>query len=186
MFIVLRFFVVAASFCAFFAAPAFANVTFCNKTNGRLDLMVGFETYDGFKTVGWFIADAGKCVVTPEIVRSDRYYVYARSFDRSLIWTGDKKACGDSFMGFEIMRADVTNCAAKRYTVYGLLELDLRSLPNRTVEFRGEIPADRVREFDRNQARTAGFLYGLGMVVDDAQHDSACREGRSPPDGKPC
>lgn len=70
--------VIAAAVTA--AAPARADLQFCNKTSYVLDLALGLAEKDTAATRGWFRVDPGQCrTVLQGALTAERAYVHARA-----------------------------------------------------------------------------------------------------------
>jgi uncharacterized membrane protein len=62
------------------AAPARADLQFCNKTSYVLDLALGLEEKDAAATRGWFRVDPGQCkAVLQGALTAEKVYVHARA-----------------------------------------------------------------------------------------------------------
>ena len=69
---------IAATLCL--AAPARADLQFCNKTSYVLDLALGLEQGGAAATRGWFRVDPGACkVVLQGTLEAEKVYMHARA-----------------------------------------------------------------------------------------------------------
>ena len=89
-------FPLAFALLAIFTMPARADFRVCNKTHALINIAVGTDAGEVFKTEGWWVATPGSCA-TPirGPLRSRFVYLYATDIDGVDLLTGTATMCID-------------------------------------------------------------------------------------------
>ena len=115
----------------FWAAPASAEFRVCNKTPGRIGLVIGVREGPIFITQGWFNLKPNACE-TPirDDLKSGPYYVYGVDYDRGGEWSGSELLCvGDR----EFYVEGSSDCYARGYERAGFRRIDTNNQKNWTL-----------------------------------------------------
>jgi uncharacterized membrane protein len=122
--------------CAFFAAPAHADLRLCNKTESRVGVALGYKDKDGWASEGWWNIEAAKCETLlkgPLIARY--YYIFAVDYDKGGSWGGKAQMCTRDKI-FTIR--GIANCTERGFQKTGFFEVDTREESDWTISLSGE------------------------------------------------
>jgi uncharacterized membrane protein len=86
----------AFAFLAIFSIPARADFRVCNKTHALINIAVGTDAGEAFKTEGWWVATPGSCATPVRGPLKSRFvYLYATDIDGVDLVTGTATMCID-------------------------------------------------------------------------------------------
>jgi len=86
----------AFSLLALFCSPARADFRVCNKTHALINIAVGTDAGEVFKTEGWWVATPGSCATPIRGPLKSRYvYLYATDIDGVDLLAGTATMCID-------------------------------------------------------------------------------------------
>jgi uncharacterized membrane protein len=86
----------AFALLAVFSVPARADFRVCNKTHALINIAVGTEAGEVFKTEGWWVATPGSCTTPIRGTLKSRYvYLYATDLDGVDLLAGTATMCID-------------------------------------------------------------------------------------------
>ncbi len=103
------------------AVPVSADLRFCNPTQDRLGVAVGFKDKQGFVTQGWWNLPAKSCDRLPGTPIDHRYYLNVINYDRGGEWAGDTYLCTREK---EFTLRGIEDCAARGYERTGFFAVD--------------------------------------------------------------
>jgi uncharacterized membrane protein len=87
---------VAFALLAIFSIPARADFRVCNKTHALINIAVGTDAGEAFKTEGWWVATPGSCATPVRGPLKSRFvYLYATDIDGVDLVTGTATMCID-------------------------------------------------------------------------------------------
>ena len=121
------------------AAIARAEFRICNKTPGRIGLVIGVKDGPIHITQGWFNLKPNACE-TPirEDLKDGPYYIYGVDYDRGGEWTGPELLCvGDR----EFYVEGSTDCYARGYDRAGFRRIDTNRQKSWTLNIIDEQPS---------------------------------------------
>lgn len=107
---------------AVFPRPASADLKFCNATQSRVGVAIGYQDADGWATEGWWNIASQACeTLLKGPVPSQFIYVHAVDYDRGGEWAGTNFMCtGDKSFAIR----GVQDCEKRRYKRTGFFEVD--------------------------------------------------------------
>jgi uncharacterized membrane protein len=86
----------ACALLVIFAFPARADFRVCNKTHALINIAVGTDAGEAFKTEGWWVATPGSCATPVRGPLKSRFvYLYATDIDGVDLVTGTATMCID-------------------------------------------------------------------------------------------
>jgi uncharacterized membrane protein len=86
----------AFALLAIFSSPAGADFRVCNKTHALINIAVGTDAGEAFKTEGWWVATPGSCATPIRGPLKSRFvYLYATDIDGVDLVTGTATMCID-------------------------------------------------------------------------------------------
>jgi uncharacterized membrane protein len=86
----------AVALLAIFSSPARADFRVCNKTHALINIAVGTDAGEAFKTEGWWVATPGSCATPVRGPLKSRFvYLYATDIDGVDLVTGTATMCID-------------------------------------------------------------------------------------------
>jgi uncharacterized membrane protein len=86
----------AFALLAIVATPARADFRVCNKTHALINIAVGTDAGEAFKTEGWWVATPGSCATPVRGPLKSRFvYLYATDIDGVDLVTGTATMCID-------------------------------------------------------------------------------------------
>lgn len=86
----------ALALLAISTTPARADFRVCNKTHSLINIAVGTDAGEVFKTQGWWVATPGSCATPIRGPLKSRYvYLYATDIDGVDLLTGTATMCID-------------------------------------------------------------------------------------------
>jgi uncharacterized membrane protein len=86
----------ALALLAIVSAPARADFRVCNKTHALINIAVGTDAGEAFKTEGWWVATPGSCATPVRGPLKSRFvYLYATDIDGVDLVTGTATMCID-------------------------------------------------------------------------------------------
>ena len=86
----------AFALLAFFSIPARADFRVCNKTHALINIAVGTDAGEAFKTEGWWVATPGSCATPVRGPLKSRFvYLYATDIDGVDLVSGTATMCID-------------------------------------------------------------------------------------------
>jgi uncharacterized membrane protein len=86
----------AFALLAIFSIPARADFRVCNKTHALINIAVGTDAGEAFKTEGWWVATPGSCATPVRGSLKSRFvYLYATDIDGVDLVTGTATMCID-------------------------------------------------------------------------------------------
>ena len=86
----------AFALLAIFSLPARADFRVCNKTHALINIAVGTDAGEAFKTEGWWVATPGSCATPIRGPLKSRFvYLYATDIDGVDLVTGTATMCID-------------------------------------------------------------------------------------------
>jgi uncharacterized membrane protein len=86
----------AFALLAILSAPARADFRVCNKTHALINIAVGTDAGEAFKTEGWWVATPGSCATPIRGPLKSRFvYLYATDIDGVDLVTGTATMCID-------------------------------------------------------------------------------------------
>jgi uncharacterized membrane protein len=89
-------FAFAFALLAIFSIPARADFRVCNKTHALINIAVGTDAGEAFKTEGWWVATPGSCATPVRGPLKSRFvYLYATDIDGVDLVTGTATMCID-------------------------------------------------------------------------------------------
>lgn len=102
--------------------PAFADFKFCNGTQSRVGVSIGYQDSKGWATEGWWNIASQACeTLLKGPVPSQFIYVYAVDYDRGGEWAGSHFMCtGDKSFAIR----GVQDCPKRGYKRTGFFEVD--------------------------------------------------------------
>jgi uncharacterized membrane protein len=112
----------AFALLAIFSAPARADFRVCNKTRALINIAVGTDAGEVFKTEGWWVATPGSCATPIRGPLKSRYvYLYATDIDGVDLLAGTATMCIDrgKFTAF-----GVENCWRRGLQAVTFAEID--------------------------------------------------------------
>jgi len=81
---------------AIFSVPARADFRVCNKTHALINIAIGTDAGEAFKTEGWWVATPGSCATPVRGPLKSRFvYLYATDIDGVDLVTGTATMCID-------------------------------------------------------------------------------------------
>ncbi len=113
------------------SAPAFADFKFCNATQSRVGVSIGYQDPDGWATEGWWNIASQSCeTILKGAVPSRFIYVHAVDYDRGGEWAGTNFMC-TADKSFAIR--GVQDCPKRGYKRTGFFEVDTGEAQEWTV-----------------------------------------------------
>jgi uncharacterized membrane protein len=113
------------------ARPAAADLVFCNSTQSRVGVSVGYQDADGWATEGWWNIASQACeTLLKGAVPSRFIYVHAVDYDRGGEWAGSNFMC-TADKTFAIR--GVQDCPKRGYKRTGFFEVDTGDAQEWTV-----------------------------------------------------
>jgi uncharacterized membrane protein len=89
-------FCLAFALLVIFSAPARADFRVCNKTHALINIAVGTDAGEAFRTEGWWVATPGSCATPVRGPLKSRFvYLYATDIDGVDLVTGTATMCID-------------------------------------------------------------------------------------------
>jgi uncharacterized membrane protein len=86
----------ALALLVIFSVPARADFRVCNKTHALINIAVGTDAGEAFKTEGWWVATPGSCATPVRGPLKSRFvYLYATDIDGVDLVTGTATMCID-------------------------------------------------------------------------------------------
>ncbi|HWY80864.1 MAG TPA: DUF1036 domain-containing protein [Roseiarcus sp.] len=86
----------AFALLAIVSSPARADFRVCNKTHALINIAVGTDAGEAFKTEGWWVATPGSCATPVRGPLKSRFvYLYATDIDGVDLVTGTATMCID-------------------------------------------------------------------------------------------
>ncbi len=138
---------------AIFSLPARADFRVCNKTHALINIAVGTDAGEAFKTEGWWVATPGSCATPIRGPLKSRFvYLYATDIDGVDLVTGTATMCIDRGK-FVAYGAD--NCWRRGLQAVTFAEIDtldfvrLDDLPDRSAEVKSYLTDESVGRLDR-------------------------------------
>ena len=121
----------AFALLAILSSPARADFRVCNKTHALINIAVGTDAGEVFKTEGWWVATPGSCATPIRGPLKSRYvYLYATDIDGADLLTGTATMCIDrgKFTAF-----GVENCWRRGLQAVTFAEIDTLDSPDWTT-----------------------------------------------------
>lgn len=104
------------------AAPAYADLKMCNKTESRVGVALGYKDKDGWATEGWWTIAPQKCMpLLKGPLISRYYYIFAIDYDKGGSWGGKSVMCTRDKV-FTIR--GIEDCEGRGYTKTNFFEVD--------------------------------------------------------------
>jgi uncharacterized membrane protein len=111
--------------------PAMADLKFCNGTQSRVGVSIGYQSPDGWSTEGWWNIASQACeTLLKGAVPSRFIYVHAVDYDRGGEWAGTNFMC-TADKTFSIR--GVQDCPKRGYKRTGFFEVDTGEAQEWTV-----------------------------------------------------
>lgn len=113
------------------SGAARADLTFCNATQSRVGVSIGYQDADGWATEGWWNIASQACeTLLKGAVPSRFIYVHAVDYDRGGEWAGTNFMCtGDKSFAIR----GVQDCPKRGYKRTGFFEVDTGEAQEWTV-----------------------------------------------------
>ncbi|MCC7251987.1 MAG: DUF1036 domain-containing protein [Hyphomicrobium sp.] len=126
------------------ARPALADLTFCNATQSRVGVSIGYQDPDGWATEGWWNIASQSCeTLLKGAVPSRFIYVHAVDYDRGGEWAGTNFMC-TADKTFSIR--GVQDCPKRGYKRTGFFEVDTGEAQEWTVRLTDPDDKDENKE----------------------------------------
>jgi len=126
-------FLALALVCALgFPEAAKADLKFCNKTDKKVWVAIGYKSKDEWVSEGWWAIDPGSCKTTYKDSLEARYYYYYAEDDADGRWSDDHYIFCTSDKEFTIDGAD--NCKSRGYDARGFREIDVGENISKTID----------------------------------------------------
>ena len=107
-----------------------AELKFCNKTKGQVNVAVGYKVGEDWTSEGWWTIEPGSCKVPVGGVLKNRYYYYYADSD-SKVWDGDFIFCTQDTK-FTIQSDK--DCKSRGYAPEGFRELDIGEATSKEID----------------------------------------------------
>ena len=118
------------------AMPAQADLRFCNRTDSRVSVAIGYKDTSNWRSEGWWNFDPQSCqTILPGELVARYYYFYAVDIDRGGIWGDNLSMCIRDRL-FTII--GVENCIARGYDKAGFREVDTGDFASWTIALEPE------------------------------------------------
>ncbi|WP_442894700.1 DUF1036 domain-containing protein [Bartonella sp. CB169] len=122
------------SFLLFFSFTAFAKADFrvCNTTQQSVGVAIGYRTFSGWVSEGWWVVPVTECKTLIEGPLSSRfYYLYAEGAQKKGNWSGSITMCVQDSQ-FTIQ--GVHDCFPRGYQKAAFQEIDTGNQTSWTVQ----------------------------------------------------
>jgi uncharacterized membrane protein len=121
----------AAFVLASATGPAAADLKFCNATQSRVGVSIGYQDADGWATEGWWNIASQACETLLKGALPSRFiYIHAVDYDRGGEWAGSNFMC-TADKTFAIR--GVQECPKRGYKRTGFFEVDTGDAQEWTV-----------------------------------------------------
>jgi uncharacterized membrane protein len=126
------------------AHPALADLKFCNATQSRVGVSIGYQDPNGWATEGWWNIASQSCeTLLKGPVPSRFIYVHAVDYDRGGEWAGTNFMC-TADKSFSIR--GVQDCPKRGYKRTGFFEVDTGEAQEWTVRLTDPDDKDEKKE----------------------------------------
>jgi uncharacterized membrane protein len=113
------------------ARPALADLKFCNGSQSRVGVSIGYQDPDGWATEGWWNIASQACETILKGALPSRFiYIHAVDYDRGGEWAGTNFMC-TADKSFAIR--GVQDCPKRGYKRTGFFEVDTGEAQEWTV-----------------------------------------------------
>lgn len=111
--------------------PALADLKFCNASQSRVGVAIGYQDADGWATEGWWNIASQACETILKGALPSRFiYVHAVDYDRGGEWAGKSVMCTTD-KSFTIR--GVQDCGRRGYKGTGFFEVDTLEAKDWTI-----------------------------------------------------
>ena len=180
----------------FWAAPAAAGLSICNKSEQTAYVAVGWSDGGDWKSQGWFKVERESCVEPISGNLTNRhYYAYAKAEGNALFWSGEHDSDNSPFCVadrvFFYRNANQTNCSYKLFhhiDTGGNQSAIWKLGPSQKEDSSFRVYISKCRQDDCYRAwvkvreKAGQQTYGVSLVVSNTTRFSDGWESRVKPD----
>ncbi len=143
---------------------AWAGLDFCNSTDEKLNLAIGYNGAEGWTSEGWWGLEPGACKTVEGKALDKRYYYY-RAEGATLTWSTDSYFFCTGSSPLTIVGD--TNCAERGYAREGFKEIELdEGVTEFTMTLNAAAPTESPKSVEESELYTVQGLLSHCDVTD--------------------